>query len=61
MTPRHILVHHVFNLTTNLAIFRIMSNDTIVSPNDKQWSVSQRSWCVKLFFEVGSYNVKILA
>ena len=38
-----------------------MSNDTIVSPNDKQWSVSQRSWCVKLVFEVDSYNVKIQA
>ena len=60
MTPRYILVHHVFNLTTYLVIFWVMSEDTIVSPDDKQWSVSQHSWCVKRFFEVGSY-VKIHA
>ena len=37
-----------------------MSDDTIVSPDDKKWSVSQRSRCVKRFFEVFSY-VKIQA
>ena len=58
MTPRHILVHHVFNLTIYLLIFWVMSDDTIVSPNDKQWSVSQCFWCVKRLFEVCSY-VKI--
>ena len=58
MTLRHILVHHVFDLTTYLVIFWAMSDDMIVSPDEKQWSVSQRFWCVKLLFEVGSY-VKI--
>ena len=33
-----------------------MSDETIVSPNDKQWSVNQRYWCVKRFFEFGSYE-----
>ena len=37
-----------------------MSDDTIVSPDGKQWSVSHRSWCVKRYFEVRSY-VKIQA
>ena len=60
MTPRHILVHHVFNLIIYLLIFWVMSDDTIVSPDDKKWSVSQRSRCVKRFFEVCSY-VKIQA
>ena len=60
MTPRHILVHNVFNLIIYLLIFWVMSDDTIVSPNDKQWSVSQCFWCVKRFFEVCSY-VKIQA
>ena len=32
-----------------------MSDDMIVSPNDKQWSVSQCFWCVKRFFEVCCY------
>ena len=51
MTPRHILVHHVFNLIIYLLIFWVMSDDMIVSPDDKKWSVSQRSGCVKRFFE----------
>ena len=55
MTPRHILVHNVFNSIIYLLIFWVMSDDTIVSPNDKQWSVSQCFWCVKRFFEVCSY------
>ena len=55
MTPRHILVHHVFDLTTYLVIFWAMSDDMIVSPDDKQWSVIQRFWCVKRLFEIGSY------
>ena len=59
-TFRHILVHHVFDLIIYLLIFWVMSDDTIVSPNDKQWSVSQCFWCVKRFFEVCSY-VKIQA
>lgn len=37
-----------------------MSDDTILSPNGKQWHVKHRSWCVKRYFEIRSY-VKIRA